>query len=230
MPDITVLMTVITSSDAALSRQRVEALQPDERARLERFRKQRDRALFVTGRALLRYGLRELFGITGASIGTGPDGKPMLLGAEADVDFNLAHSTNLVVGAFARGVNVGIDVERLDDDPGIIEAASRHFAAEERDILAGCGGDVLADRFLRIWTLKEATIKATGLGLQTRLDGFAIALDPPRLVRAGSEFGDISRWHFEERQYETARIALALQQRQASRPDVSFKPVALSML
>ncbi|MGO4711417.1 4'-phosphopantetheinyl transferase family protein [Bradyrhizobium sp. 2TAF24] len=230
MPDVTVLMTAISSSDAAISRRRVDALQPDEQIRLERFRKQRDRALFVVGRSLLRYGLRELFGIPAAAIGAGPHGKPMLRDADADIDFNLAHSAHLVVAAFARGARVGIDVERLDGDSGVIEAASRHFAAEERKILTDVDTATLADCFLRIWTLKEAAVKATGLGLQTRLDGFAIALDPPRLVRAAPQFGDTSRWHFEERQWETARIALAVQQRHASRPDVSFRPVALSAL
>ncbi|MBR1218517.1 4'-phosphopantetheinyl transferase superfamily protein [Bradyrhizobium sp. U87765 SZCCT0131] len=230
MPDITVLMTAIPATEAAVSRQRIAALQPDEQARVETFRKQRDKALFVVGRTLLRHGLHALYGIAAAPLVTGPHGKPLLRDADADIDFNLSHSAHLVVAAFARGANVGIDVERFDDDPGVIEAACRHFADEERAALAAIPAAQRPNTFMRIWTLKEATIKAVGLGLQIRLDSFAVAVDPPRLVRTGSRLGDIGRWHFAETRCDDAHVALAVQLRSAAPANVDFRSVALPTL
>ena len=75
---------------------------------------------------------------------------------------------------------IGVDVEErsarrdLAGDIGVL------FAPEERAALGAAEGDLKIDLFYRLWTLKEALVKATGAGLSLDTAGFEI---PPALYR-----------------------------------------------
>ena len=91
-------------------------LRPDERARADRFRAERDRARFIASHAALRV-------ILGAYAGARPEelafeagerGKPGLKHpAGTGIEFNLSHSGGWAVVAVARGRRVGVDVEQV---------------------------------------------------------------------------------------------------------------------
>ncbi len=95
----------------------------------------------------------------------GENGRPFLRGA--DLDFNIAHTADAVFCAIARGegARVGIDAEaseragRLDR----VQFSERWFCEEE---LRTYREDPTAERFLRIWTRKEAAVKYSGRGMQ----------------------------------------------------------------
>lgn len=53
--------------------------------------------------------------------------------------------------------------------------------------------------FLRVWTLKEAFIKATGRGLGQPLQDFSFDFDPLRVTFRDRALGDSRAWHFEQR-------------------------------
>ena len=112
----------------------------------------------------------------------------------------------------------------------IAAIASSYFSAEERGFLLHVPAEKRFDCVLRLWTLKEAAVKAIGLGLQLPLDSFAFALDPPRLLSAGAEFGDIALWRFEEKMFANARIALAVRCQHPGKLTVIFKKIPLSAL
>lgn len=90
--------------------------------------------------------------------------------------FNIAHTRGLVLcglGPTSADEWLGVDVECLTrkTDPGL---ADRYFAPEEIQQLAAVKNQAAKQAlFLRIWTLKEAFIKAIGTGLNTPLDQFA---------------------------------------------------------
>jgi 4'-phosphopantetheinyl transferase len=69
--------------------------------------------------------------------------------------------------------DIGLDVEALSREPAI-ELARRFFSAREADQLARTPIDGRATRFLEYWTLKEAYVKARGLGLSLPLDRFSV--------------------------------------------------------
>jgi 4'-phosphopantetheinyl transferase len=180
--------------------ERVELwLSDDERRRAERFRFDRDRARFVVRRGVLR-------GLLGRYIGTHPSqiafkyaerGKPQLA-SPLDIEglnFNLSHSQDLVLFAFARQLVIGVDVEwtrPLEDAPSIARGC---FSTAE---IAALNRVDLSDRteaFYNCWTRKEAFVKATGEGLQRPLDSFDVSLipgEPARLLACTD--GDVAAW------------------------------------
>ncbi|MBK3734471.1 4'-phosphopantetheinyl transferase superfamily protein [Azospirillum brasilense] len=159
-------------------------LSPDEAARAARFATEELRARCVLRRGLLRHRLGQVLERDPAalSFAYGPMGKPFLPGGPA---FNLADCKDHVLIAIAPGatVELGVDVERLRSVPDAEGIAERFFAPEERAAFAALPEALRDEAFLNGWTRKEAFIKATGQGLSTPLDRFAVELVPGRPAR-----------------------------------------------
>ncbi len=159
-------------------------LDPAERVRAERFRFEKDRALFVTCRAALRRILARRLHVRPADVPlrTDPLGKPVV--ANADFHFNVSHAgeRGLIV-VCPRPVGVDIESLRPVEDA---EAISRRFftSAEQAAVLRNRDERVIARRFLMCWTLKEALLKARGVGLSGSLTDFSVDIDsdPPQLT------------------------------------------------
>jgi 4'-phosphopantetheinyl transferase len=135
----------------------VGLLTADERARAA---DRRDGATWAVARGALRALLGERLGVAPERVrlAAGPHGKPEVPGAA--LRFNLSHSGELAVIALAGGVEVGVDVERLDRRSRAVE---RTLTAGERAALDGTGDRHTA--LLRVWCRKEALAKAIGGGL-----------------------------------------------------------------
>lgn len=175
--------------DPAMERGRLEALLcAEERARAARFHQEADRIRYVVARAALRLLLGAELAMDPAalSFAAGPHGKPTLirvpdspdLGPSPRVGFNVAHSGDRALIALSDGRDVGVDVERLAPDRANMRIAKKSFSARE---YAGLGGLRPANRvagFFRIWTRKEAVVKALGGGLTLPLDAFDVSLEP----------------------------------------------------
>ena len=188
-------------------------LSEEEHARCDRLVLAEDRRAFTAAHALLRTALSR----HGARpprdwrFHTTAHGKPFLASqtGHPPLSFNLSHTRSTVACAVARGADLGLDVEeagRVSDGLGVAE---RYFTAGERQWLAACPAEEVAVRFVELWTLKEAYIKAVGLGLRVPLDSFGFSFDEgPRLTFHG--MGDSSPWHFWLAALSpTTRIALA---------------------
>ncbi|MBX3227390.1 MAG: 4'-phosphopantetheinyl transferase superfamily protein [Labilithrix sp.] len=95
------------------------------------------------------------------------------------IGFNVSHSDDVIACAFTRTLDVGVDVERVEPQRthGV---AHRFFAAREVADLRRRDEAERARVFFDYWTLKEAYIKARGLGLALPLDAFAFTLRAPR--------------------------------------------------
>ena len=109
----------------------------------------------------------------------GEYGKPHVAD-EGGLVFNLSHSGDVVLLAFAPGGRVGVDVEswtRRIDAQGLERIAEYAFSARERAALRllNCADQRAA--FFSVWSLKEAYIKATGLGVAHGLHQFDVLAD-----------------------------------------------------
>jgi 4'-phosphopantetheinyl transferase len=126
-------------------------------------------------------------------------GRPYLLHADAP-DFNLSDTGGGSVIAVSAGGRVGIDIERNDREPPVDRLAARWFAPDEAKALHALDADAARRAFLRLWTAKEASCKATGTGIYGRLAAwrFAIGDDaaPPRVLGLPDEAGSAESWCF----------------------------------
>jgi len=192
-------------------------LSPAEHARASRFRNAPDAQRFITGRVLARSLLETIGGQPASSWSLEPDsnGRPRLGGAfaEARIDFNITHTSGLVACALTRDMAVGVDAEKRVDMPDLTSIATRFFAPAEIATLEATPAHQRVDTFFRIWTLKEAFVKARGGGLSIPLDSFAFDLDsaPPACDMTGTSETDAESWRFQLWEpSETHTMALAV--------------------
>lgn len=175
-------------------------LSPGERERAARFRFERDRTSYIVAHVALRRVLARRIGCAPAEVAFRESefGKPSLAVAGLDglLDFNLSHSGDRVAIAVTDGLPVGIDVEAAKEMADPLELAERFFSAPEAIYVKdGARPGGMLERFLRVWTAKEAFIKQRGMGLSMRLDSFSVAepfseISPVRL-EDGSLLGKI---------------------------------------
>lgn len=93
-------------------------------------------------------------------------GKPALAGSTHGLTFNLSHTRGLIAVATAHGREVGIDVEWLDRTVRVSSLARRYFTEPELEELRSGPQGARTQRFLRLWTRREAHAKMTGEGLR----------------------------------------------------------------
>jgi 4'-phosphopantetheinyl transferase len=197
-------------------------LAPDEQARAERLRTRDLTRRFIAGRAVLR---RLLAGYLPAdsgpiSLAYGARGKPYLASAVAAasrISFNLSHADDTAVYAFARGRDVGIDIEATGREvwtsPEGVSTSLRHvgrslrdaeiegiarkvFSKLECEALEALPGTERRVAFFRIWARKEAYIKARGegFGYPTRSFSVSYCADQDALIADDTDQHAPRRW------------------------------------
>lgn len=161
-------------------------LDRSEQARLERIRAARRRREFVLCRSALRAILCDRLVCDNAQLyfEDSEQGKPSALvrAAPAAIDFSVSHSGRHALIAVVGEGRVGIDVEDRSTLRDIEGAASLTFTPAEQAELAAMGGIRKTEFFYRIWTMKEALIKALGVGFGLNPCRFEI---PPEM-RSGA--------------------------------------------
>ncbi len=181
-----------------------------ERRRADALRAPGSRRLHVLARAFVRTTLSSYCDVAPErwSFAPDPGGKPRISGPceRVGLRFSLSHTQGLLALAVSRGCEVGVDVERLEphaDFDGLAEVA---FAPSERDAVRAAPPEERPATFVRLWTAKEAFLKAQGLGLGT-VDPRAIAFDvdasQPRLARDACA----GPWNFHALRPTAAHIA-----------------------
>jgi 4'-phosphopantetheinyl transferase len=186
-----------------------------EREKASRFRREEDRCHYLAAHALLRQMLTVHAGTAPQDwrFDAGPHGRPELAAGQTPlpIRFSLSHTQGMVACAMTLERAIGVDVEATTRRATDIELVASHFAPHEIAMLKACAAERRWSLFLDLWTLKEAYVKALGLGLSARLDAFAVEPDPPRLrfTRVGAGRPDWQLQLF--RPSSRHRLAVALQ-------------------
>lgn len=202
-------------------------LSTDEREREGRFHFEADKERFAIGRALARLQLSRFLGGDPRAwpLVTNRYGRPELAEpVTPPLGFNVSHTPGLVACVVTGTADVGVDVElitrRLTHD-----IAERFFAPQEVADLRTRGEDEQARAFFDYWTLKEAYIKARGMGLALPLAHFAFCLRPPAppTISFDAEIDDDpATWQFAQ-SWPTPEHRLAVAVRRAPGCDLAVR-------
>lgn len=138
------------------------------------------RTRFAVARGTLRI-------LAGKYLGTAPNELAFRYGAQGKPEldglhFNISHSGDRLAAAFSVDSPLGLDIEELSPRLHTRDIAERYFSSRERNELETSGDEEFLRRFYRLWTAKEAVMKATALGFALELSKIEIGLDPLRLV------------------------------------------------
>ncbi len=186
----------------------------DERERAKRFYKARDRRQFIVARGSLRTLLAHYLNLQPCQIrfSYGAHGKPALNEALKNrLAFNLSHSGNLALVAVACDGEVGIDLEAIDKDLDVVAIAKAYFTPQECAEIRTATADKQHSLFYRYWTLREAYLKALGLGITARLyDPEVLRAATQTLLRSEGDFNSQENVCWQSHQLKLRDYAAAL--------------------
>jgi 4'-phosphopantetheinyl transferase len=157
----------------------IALLDAGERGRFEAYRRPADQARFLTGSMLARHVCAAGLGISPAEVVLDrscpecgrPHGK---VRGPGRLELSVSHSGDRVLVAACDRYPVGVDVERTDRTLDHADVAAFVAAAEEMAGLTASPVPV-AVAFTRMWTRKEAVLKALGEGLRTPMRDFTVS-------------------------------------------------------
>jgi 4'-phosphopantetheinyl transferase len=145
-------------------------LTPEERARHDRLGSPLQQLEHLAAAALCRHVLSRYATVDPAAwrFMRGEHGKPHISGppVEPPLWFNLSGTRGLVACAVSRGSPaIGVDIETIEPTADMLDVAAQFFSTGEVEALSGLAPEEQPGRFFTLWTLKEAYVKARGLGI-----------------------------------------------------------------
>jgi 4'-phosphopantetheinyl transferase len=211
-----------------------QLLLADERRRLERFRHESDRAMFLLGRAMAKSMVGRSLGVPASAWEwhEGPHGRPEVRDPGCPIRFSVAHSGGLVVCAVACDRDVGVDVEDLHRRPPDQLVVTRYCSPREAADIEAADQGSWVSRFLSYWTLKEAYLKARGLGISVPLSEIEFTLNgsEPEIAFRGSLSGTDDRWHFHLAQIGARYLTALAAPAGTRRPTFVMRPMPEDVL
>lgn len=158
----------------------------EERKEELRYRFGRERRRHVVARGMLRMILSRYAPVAPMDwrFRRTADGCPVIANAHpdaSDLRFSLSHTDGLTLLGVTRGSAIGVDVERYGSTPLTRDMADHFFARSEAAWIRALSDKNWPMALLELWTLKEAFLKARGIGLAVSLDSFSFALKGKRI-------------------------------------------------
>lgn len=151
-------------------------LNEEEKGRIGRFRFPEDGERFFHGRAIAKALLACYSGgQAGLELGIGKYGKPYFI-ADPRLHFNLSHSGAYVLLGFAASP-LGVDVEQNSELADLDGLIGHCFTRQEAAYIHTSSRTDTQRRFYRYWTIKEAYLKALGVGLSKEPQAFSVFYD-----------------------------------------------------
>jgi 4'-phosphopantetheinyl transferase len=192
--------------DAPLSESRcndlLALLSPDEHTKCLRFHSHVDRQRYLVSHSMVRILLSQYLG--GAPAGWrftySEKGRPELADRGLPpLRFNLTHTRGLAACIVTSEDDCGIDAEWLSPRHNPAGVAARYFSAEENMRLSALEGEAWLEYFYSCWTLREAYVKARGIGLNFPLHQLNFIIAAPESIRMKLHpdiEDDAGRWDF----------------------------------
>lgn len=174
-PGVVHIWHINCNIDEDTARSSQDRLSETEQLRAKRFVRPPDRLHFIAS----QYALRQILSrylecdLTAIEYTYGTYKKPYLA-HNRSLQFNLSHSGGMALVAVTLDAEVGVDIEPTNRAVDHLGLASQCFASDEIKIMKALSEGELAQAFFKIWTCKEAYVKAKGTGLHEDLQAFVI--------------------------------------------------------
>lgn len=181
-------------------------LSKQDQQRVERYQFLEHKKQLLMGRFLLRTVLSRYAQVAAGEwrFETNKFGKPFIASALLEtmaepLYFNLSHSQNKLVLAISRHQLLGVDIEYGLKQRRVEKIANRYFSSAEVKGFEVLEAEQIQTRFYDLWSLKEAYIKACGLGLAIPLDHFSFSFEGKNKVEIKFDkqrIDDPTLWQF----------------------------------
>lgn len=177
-----------------------DLLSEAERSEWSSFQHERRRNEFLNSRHLLRI-LVEEAGLDGvkAMISKNELGKPEGIYEKAPFFVSIAHTGSTVLCGLSRSAQLGVDLEPAGRKAGD-RLRKRLLGNYERENLAGY-------ETVRLWTIKEAVVKLTGLGIRKSLH--EIVLTPSGEFAFSAQFDGETKARIQSFKHDNFWVAVA---------------------
>lgn len=196
--EIHVWLQEVDQSDPQNDTIGAEILSADELERGARYRFPSDRRLFRFAHTFLRQTLGKYLNANPAKLQftIGDHSRPEL--ANQELRFNLTHTNGLVGCIVTRSMDCGVDAEAIDRRADHELLSRNVFTETERAAFLAAPASERYVRFFQMWTLKEAYIKARGLGMSLPLREISFDLTTAEPTASfGPKIGDIeNEWRY----------------------------------
>lgn len=152
-------------------------LMPEEKLRAAKFLQQEAKRNFILVRGALRCLLAKYLHCIPQEIQFSQNEHGKLFLPQTGLEFNLSHSKDFALFAFAWKRPLGVDIEFMRPALYAEDVARKFFAAKEIASLFALPEEQRKVAFFQCWSRKEAFIKALGVGIFYPLDQFVVDVD-----------------------------------------------------
>jgi len=172
-------------------------LDAKDRERAARFHFAEDRARYILGRGLARniLGLYLQRAPERIEIDSTDRGQPYFPGDET-MRFSITHTHDLVAIALTANVRVGIDIEYMERKLNLKDLAERILSAKDFSEFQALPKPEKQEAFFRVWTRKEAYLKATGEGISEGLKMISVSVraEETGTIRDARDEAGATKW------------------------------------
>ena len=127
---------------------------------VSKYRFKDDRYRTIAGKIMLLKYLRKHTKLDLSNIKTSKYNKPYI--ENCDINFNISHSGKYTIAVFSNSNQIGVDIEDMSNEIDIDDFKSIFLENEFNQMQKSKNR---LEKFYTIWTIKEAVLKAEGIGL-----------------------------------------------------------------
>ncbi len=190
-----------------LAQESLGLMSDDERARAQKFIRGKDE--YIASRWLLRKVLGQYLQQSPVSLvfSRSEKGKPYI--ANSSLKFNLSHSGHWALLALGQDMELGVDIEQIRDSRDLLGIAENYYHPDEFTQLRQRHGAEQILFFYQLWTLKEALLKAMGVGISAGLenlnfrvgDAISVTLSPVLQAQSVTDKWQFHQWQLPDTSY-----------------------------
>jgi 4'-phosphopantetheinyl transferase len=126
------------------------------------------------------------------------EGKPVIDISGSKLDFSISHSWGHFIVGISETYDIGTDLEKIRDQKKAVQIAERMFSPEEANFIAlESDAKIQAQNFTKIWSSKEALVKAAAGGVFKHVHDVKIDTKNWRIEKLPNEFGVLQNWTLE---------------------------------